>query len=128
MTHEAGAVTLPLLGIMMVAVVALILVSDLGFYVWAGTRASTAADAAALAAAPLTFRPFGSSASPRAEAARFSSANGANLVECLCTVDRSWRSRTVVVVTEIRIRLIVFGSRGVRATGRAEFVPTLLVR
>ncbi len=52
MTHEAGAVTLPLLGIMMVVVVALILVSDLGFHVWAGTRASTAADAAALAAAP----------------------------------------------------------------------------
>ncbi len=56
-------------------------------------RAVAAADAAALAAAPVTFRPFGSDGSPAEEAQRFAVENGATLVRCGCPTDPSWSSR-----------------------------------
>jgi secretion/DNA translocation related TadE-like protein len=89
--------------------------------------AATAADAAALAAAPVTFRPFGASGTPRQEAARFAEANGATLISCTCPTDRSWLPRTVTVTVSRSIDLPVLGSVSVRATSRADFDPLLLV-
>ena len=97
--------------------------SDIAGYIAVGMQAATAADAAALAAAPVTFDSFGTIRTPRLEAQAFAEANGASLVSCRCPVDRSWNARTVEVIVERSVRLVLFGSRNVRAIGRAEFVP-----
>jgi len=89
--------------------------------------AATAADAAALAAAPVTFLPFGASGSPRDEAARFARLNGSELLSCVCIVDRSFANRTVVVRVAVSVRLPFVGDTRVEAVGRAEFVPALLL-
>jgi hypothetical protein len=89
--------------------------------------ASNAADAAALAAAPVTFRPFGANRGPTAEAAAFAARNGARLVSCRCAIDRSWNARTVHVVVARSLALPVVGSITVRASSRATFEPLLLV-
>ncbi len=89
--------------------------------------AASAADAAALASAPVTFRPFGARGSPRDEAARFARANGARLVRCDCSVDRSWATRTVSVTVSRRISLPVVGVVVINATSRAVFEPSALL-
>jgi hypothetical protein len=89
--------------------------------------AASAADAAALASAPVTFRPFGALGSPRNEAARFARANGARLVRCDCPVDRSWATRTVSVTVSRRISLPVVGVVVINATSRAIFEPSALL-
>lgn len=91
-------------------------------------RATTAADAAALAAAPVTFLPFGASGSPTDEAARFARLNDANLVSCLCPVDRSWEPRFVEVRVRASIGIPILGDVVVDATGHAEFTPAALLR
>ena len=90
-------------------------------------QAAGAADAAALAAAPVTFRPFAARGTPTQEAARFASANHTSLVRCVCPIDRSWRKRTVTVVVERRIDLPGLGTVSVRATSRATFEPAALL-
>ena len=89
--------------------------------------AANAADAAALAAAPVTFRPFGADGTPRAEAARFAARNGARLLRCRCPVDRSWDARTVEVTVARRIDIPIIGAITIRASSRATFEPLLLV-
>jgi hypothetical protein len=89
-------------------------------------RAGAAADAAALAAAPVTFLPFGAAAGPAEEAARFAGANGSELLWCRCPIDRSFAARTVEVMVGLRVEFPVLGRRMVTAVGRAEFVPALL--
>ncbi len=126
MRADAGAATLLLLGAVSIGMMLVLVVADIGGYVAAGIQAATAADAAALAAAPVTFRSYGTTNTPRREAARFAEANGAFLISCRCAVDRSWRSRTVEVVVGRQLKLVLFGPRLVRAVGRAEFTPTML--
>ncbi len=126
MRAEVGAATLLLLGVVASGMMLVLVVADVGGYIAGGIQAATAADAAALAAAPVTFLSYGTTNTPRREAARFAEVNGASLVSCRCAVDRSWRSRTVEVVVERSLNLILFGPRMVRAVGRAEFVPTML--
>jgi hypothetical protein len=112
-------------------VVVFVLVVGLGAVgtgIAAYVQAAGAADAAALAAAPVTFRPFGARGSPRHEAARFASSNGTRLVRCVCRVDRSWASRTVSVMVERSVDLPGFGRFKVRATSRATFEPEALLR
>jgi secretion/DNA translocation related TadE-like protein len=84
--------------------------------------ANNAADAAALAAAVATYPPAGAG-DPRAEAARYASANGAVLVSCDCGVDSSLdvRSATVIVAREVTVP--IFGSLKVRAGATGEFDP-----
>jgi hypothetical protein len=89
--------------------------------------AATAADAAALAAAPVTFLPFGSVGSPFDEAARFARLNGADLLSCVCAVDRSFSNRTVVVRVANAVQLPFVGEIRIEAVGRAEFLPALLL-
>ncbi len=99
---------------------------DVAVYLHARSRATVAADAAALAAAPLTFAGFGGSGGPAAEAARFAAENHAVLVSCECPLDPTWRPRTVRVVVVATADLFLFGTRSVPASSRAEFVPTEL--
>ena len=113
-------------GLLALAVLAAFVVADVGGYLSAGLQAATGADAAALAAAPLTFQDFGPGSSPSAAAAEFAARNGNSLVTCRCPRDHSWTPRIVEVVVEREVRLLLFGSRRVRAVGRAEFVPTRL--
>ncbi|MCZ7532267.1 MAG: hypothetical protein M5U23_02455 [Acidimicrobiia bacterium] len=89
--------------------------------------AASAADAAALASAPVTFLPFGATGTPQQEASRFAKANGATLVSCSCPVDESWDRRTVSVTVARTISLPVVGELRIVATSRAEFDPMKLV-
>ena len=93
----------------------------------ARVAAANAADAAALAAAPVTFRPFGASGGARSEAARLAAANGATLVRCRCRPDPSFDPRTVEVTVIVSRRLPILGSHSVSATGRARFEPARLL-
>jgi hypothetical protein len=113
-----------------VAGVALLLASAIaavGVYLRVRVEAATAADAAALAAAPVTFMPFGARGTPTEEAARFASVNGADLVSCDCPLDPSWETRTVTVVVAIPVTIWPVGRSVVTAESRAEFVPTALL-
>ena len=120
---ERGSATVVMLGLAAVVVVLGLLVADAAVYLRGRMLAATAADAAALAAAPVTFHGFGTTATPQAEAGRFATANGAVLDRCRCPVDRSWRTRTVDVTVTVATSLVLFGDRPVAATSSAEFAP-----
>jgi hypothetical protein len=117
------------LGLAMLVVVFILVVGlgAIGSGIAAYVQAAGAADAAALAAAPVTFRPFGARGSPRQEASRFASSNGTRLVRCVCRVDRSWSSRTVSVTVERSVDLPGFGRFKVRAASSATFEPEALL-
>lgn len=127
MNSERGSATILLLAVAGFVVVTTIGVADVGLVLSARLQAAAAADAAALAAAPVTFRPFGAVGSPAAEAGRLASANGSVLTACRCPIDRSWRRRTVEVVVERRVALLGLGSMTVRVRSQAEFAPALLL-
>jgi secretion/DNA translocation related TadE-like protein len=121
---SAGVVLLAVAGVLLVLAV---LLGGLGVVLRARTEAAAAADAAALAAAPVTFLPFGAAGSPTEEAGRFAAANGAALVWCRCPVDRSWNERVVEVEVARSVTVPPFGTITVWARSRAEFVPALLL-
>ena len=113
-----------------VAALVLLLAAALGAvgaYLNARVQVSAAADAAALAAAPITFLPFGAEGTPTEEAARFARLNDTNLDSCVCPVDRSWEARTVRVQVSKVIPLWPVGHIRVTAVSRAEFVPVMLL-
>ena len=97
-----------------------IAVLDISAVVSARTRSQTAADAAALAAAPATFT---LASSPLQAAKRMAEANGARLVWCRCRVDRRPEVRTVTVETAVVARLWLWKEVTVFAQSRAEFIP-----
>ena len=99
------------------------LVGTVGQAFVARAQATAAADAAALAAAPVTFRPFGAAGGPADEAARFALRHGARLVSCECERDPSYAARRVTVVVEVQVDLIGLGRRRFRATAAAMFEP-----
>jgi secretion/DNA translocation related TadE-like protein len=127
MNDEQGAVTVVMLATAVVLVGVLLALGAGAQLLIGRARAVTAADAAALAAAPVTFRPFGAGGSAREEAARLAAANGARLTSCRCDPDESWERRLVAVTVEVEVPLILFGDRTLRATSRAEFVPARLL-
>lgn len=117
---------------LLLAVCALVLVlgvaiADVAVLLTARLQAGTAADAAALAAAPVTFRPFGARGGPADEARRFAEANGTRLVACRCPIDRSWAAREVAVVVARTVDLLGYGVVTVHATSRARFEPARLL-
>ena len=124
---ERGAVAPLLLGVCALVLLVGLALAEVGALLTARLQAETAADAAALAAAPVTFRPFGARAGPVDEARRFAEANGARLVSCLCPVDRSWAAREVTVVVAREVALLGYGAVIVRATSRARFEPARLL-
>jgi len=126
-TSERGSAAALLLAVAGLVIVLTIGVADVGLALAGRLQAAAAADAAALAAAPVTFRPFGAEGSPASEAGRLAAANGAVLASCRCPIDRSWRSRVVEVAVERRVSLLGLGSIIVRASSRAEFAPARLL-
>lgn len=128
MNKQRGSASLLVLAVGAFAVVLGLLVVDVATFVHARGRAQAAADAAALAAAPVTFRPYGAAGSPAAEAAWFAAANKATLVECRCPVDSSFNPRTVAVEVMVAVEPLLLPASRVRATSRAEFEPTRLRR
>ncbi len=117
---ESGAVAV--LGVAVVGVLLMIGVAvlDISAVVSARTRSQTAADAAALAAAPATFT---LASSPQQAATRMAEANGARLVRCVCRIDRRPIVRTVTVETAVVARLWLWEEVTVFAQSRAEFTP-----
>ena len=109
-------------------VVVALLVVDVARIVVHREQLETAADAAALAAAPVTFADFGTRGGPVAAARAMAQANGASLSECSCTTDRSWRSRRVTVVVSGAVTLTLLGTRQLTASASAEFRPIALSR
>lgn len=128
MSRDEGVAGLLVLAVAAVALIMGLLVVDVATFLHARNRAQVAADAAALAAAPVTFRAFGAGGSPAEEAAKYAAINGAWLVACRCHVDRSWDSRTIAVEVAVVIDAVLLPASEVRATSRAEFVPTALRR
>ena len=127
MRGEVGAAGILLAGVTGVVLVLAMGLGLVGTYLRARVEAASAADAAALAAAPVTFMPFGAAGTPAEEAARFAVANGAVLLSCICPVDPSWETRTVRVEVARTVELGPLGSMTVTATSRAEFVPARLL-
>jgi len=125
--RERGGAAVLLLGVAAVVLLLAAVLGALGTYLRARVEAVAAADAAALAAAPVTFLPFGAEGTPADEAALFATANGARLLLCSCPVDHSWEPRTVTVQVAREVRLWPVGSLTVTAVGRAEFLPALLL-
>lgn len=124
---ERGAATPFLLAVAGVVLLLAIAIADVGIVLASRLQAAAAADAAALAAAPVTFFPFGARGSPTAEAGIFAAANGARLVSCSCAIDRSWELRIVTVRVARSTHLIGFGTVEVQAASRAEFDPIRLL-
>jgi secretion/DNA translocation related TadE-like protein len=124
---ERGSASIAVLGVGAVILLLAGTLAGIGAFLRATAEAEAAADAAALAAAPVTFLPFGAKGTPAEEAARFAELNGSRLVWCRCPIDPSWEPRTVEVETVRLITIWPFGSFEVRATSRAEFVPSLLL-
>lgn len=120
---ERGSGTVLAIGLLAVTVVAGLAVVSATQIVVARTRAVAAADAAALAAAPMTFPPVAQGDSPVAIARDMAENNGARLIRCECVVLATFDPRAVEVEVEIAVDLIFLGPRVVRATSRAEFVP-----
>jgi len=126
LSDERGSVGLGLAAVGM-AVLLVAAVGSVGSGVTAYAKAAAGADAAALAAAPVTFRPFGATGSPRSEAAGFAAANGSRLVRCRCPVNRSWVSRSVEVTVVRTLSILGIGEVTVRASSRATFDPSKLL-
>jgi len=124
---ERGSAAALLLAVAGIVLMLTLGVADAGLALGARLQAAAAADAAALAAAPVTFRSFGAAGGPVAEARRLATANGATLSRCTCRIDRSWRSRIVVVEVERSVALFGLGTITVRTMSRAEFDPTKLL-
>lgn len=117
---EQGAVAV--LAVVVVGTVLLMAVAllDVAAVLSARTRVQTAADAAALAAAPATYQ---AGVTAREAAGRMAEANGARLVWCRCRPDVRAVVRTVSVATEVVARLWLWEDVTVRAVSRAEFAP-----
>jgi uncharacterized membrane protein len=121
---ERGAIAVLAAAIVALALLGVVLAGDAARLVVLRTSAQTAADAAALAAGPLTFESTQATA-PVAEAARFAAANGATLIFCDCPVDPVWRPRTVIVEVEVEVQRSWLGVTKVVARAAAEFDPTV---
>jgi len=124
---DRGSASLALIGVAGLVLVLAMGLAAVGTLLRARVEAGTAADAAALAAAPVTFLPFGAAGTPTDEAARFAHLNGARVTRCACDLDPSWEPRTVEVRTERAVEIWPLGRFAVEAVGRAEFVPALLL-
>ncbi len=124
---EHGSVSVVLSAIAAVVILLGLAAAGIASLLHGRLAATTAADAAALASAPVTFLPFGAEGSPTQEAARFARLNGADLVRCVCPIDRSFAARTVVVRVRFPVAVPLLGRMNIEATGRAEFLPARLL-
>jgi secretion/DNA translocation related TadE-like protein len=120
---DRGAGTVLAVAAMALVVFVALAVLGAAQVITARSRAITAADAAALAAAPTTFPPVAEGRSPSEEARRVAEANGARLVSCRCFQVATFEPRQVEVTVVFPVDLPMLGRRWVEATSAAEFVP-----
>lgn len=126
---DRGSVSLLVLGVALpVAIMGVVLVVGVAQLAVARAALQGAADAAALAAAPTTFHPFGGEADPEAVATAVAVANGVELVACDCRRDRTWSARVVVVRVVRPVRVLGIAGVVVTASAAAEFTPVDLLR
>lgn len=123
MTGEQGSATVLILAVLAALMVAGATIGVLAQGQGAAVQAQTAADAAALAAAPETF--VGNS--PVEMARRFAVENGAELVACVCPVDRTWETRRTTVTVRVPIAVWLLGTVTITRSATAEFVPVALL-
>lgn len=121
---ERGTSTIVVMAAVGIVILVTWAVAGVGRVFAARAQASNAADAAALAAAPLTFFP----GDPVAEAIEFARRNGADLVSCLCERVATLDARTVVVEVVIEVDVPILGHVAVAAAAAAEFAPMDLLR
>jgi len=126
-SDDTGSISLAIIGAIAVMLLLVVWIAALAVVTRAHQEANTAADAGALAAAPVTFLPFGAQGSPKEEAARFVDLNGAEMVWCRCAIDRTFEPRTVEVRVRRTVQLPILGTTSIEATGRAEFIPAALL-
>lgn len=113
---ERGSAALTVIAGVGLAGLLLTAAADLGLFLLARSKAQTAADAAALAAAG-TMIP-GSLGEAGSEAERFAHANGARLLACDCPPRGS--EAVVRVQVPVRFLLLRSGARYVTASARSE--------
>ncbi len=114
--------TVAMIGVVATVILLGVAVASLGLLYSARAQATTAADAAALAAAVATYPPAGSN-DPGEAAAAVARTNGAALLGCICPTDPGLDARTVQVETGIEVTVPIFGDVMVRSRARAEFDP-----
>jgi secretion/DNA translocation related TadE-like protein len=119
---ERGSATVLALALVLVIIGVGLAVVAATQLVTARTRAVLAADAAALAAAPMTFPPIADQ-TPEQAAGEFAGANGARLLRCVCPIIDSFDPRAVEVEVRLPTRVVVVGQVELGAVGRAEFIP-----
>jgi peptidoglycan/LPS O-acetylase OafA/YrhL len=122
MRAEDGSMAVLMSGMVAAIAVLGVAVASVGVLYGARAQATTAADAAALAAAVATY-PTTSRGEPAAAARSGAEANGAVVLACGCPVDSSLHPRVVEVVVGIRVSVLIFGEVTVRSASRAEFDP-----
>ena len=127
MRSERGSAAIAAVGVVVLGFVLMVGLAGVGQVVLARAKVVAAAEAGALAAAPVTFRPFGATGSPSAEADRLVRANGARLVRCSCPYDTGYGPRTVVVTARSRTTVLGFREMTLEATAAAEFSPVALL-
>lgn len=127
MRSEEGSISIIGAAVLVLVLALGIGLSVVAVVVNARAMASTAADAAALGAAPATFPALGLG-SPETVAAEMAARNGAALVSCSCRSDSSWATRSVLVGVSVEMELPVIGVIEIGAVSRAEFEPVALTR
>lgn len=127
MRSERGSATIAAVGVVVLGLVLMYGLAAIGQVVLAREKVVAAAEAGALAAAPVTFRPFGATGSPSEEADRLVRANGARLVRCSCPYDPGYGPRTAVVTARLRTAVLGFREITMEATAAAEFSPVALL-
>ncbi len=115
MSGQRGSVSVLLAAGILVVLVLVLGVTDLGRVLIARSKARTAADAAALAAADELALPTG--ADPAALAAEYATRNGADLTACTCTAGTF--EAVVMVEVTTGVLLLFPGVRVVVARARA---------
>ncbi|MGH2732217.1 MAG: Rv3654c family TadE-like protein [Actinomycetota bacterium] len=120
MESERGSTSLAMLGALAVALAMLMFLVDLGVLIVARTRAQTAADAAALAAAGEL---AAGGPDPQGEAGVFARANGARLIRCDCSSGSGVEARVLVLVPARFGGMRMVGAEGVTAWAKARVTP-----
>lgn len=112
--------TLMMMGSVGIAMLLLLGLGDLSAYLLARSAAQTAADSAALAAVAELIPEIGED--PEGKANEYARANGAELIECRCSMGSSVAE--VVVAVPVRMNLErLSGVHDVRANAKAEVRP-----
>ena len=112
---------------LMVGFLLIVALVGIGQFVIARERVVAAAEAGALAAAPVTFRSFGAAGTAAAEADRLVRANGAVLVRCDCSHSPQYEPRTATVTTRFTVAILGFQRVDLEYTAAAEFRPVDLI-